>query len=138
MNMKEETQVKYCLTIADKAKAFIKNEEAKTLIDAAINTCQEWLNSKHDVSERLYDFLDNEENGFTVFQECETDEKAIAAQDCIIDAIAFVCKQVYLEAGKKYFPEPIELVGDGTIDHMMESFLLCNGGNGFKESEEER
>ncbi len=90
--------------------------------------CWKWIEYKSDISEELYNFLDNEEYGFTVIQESETNEQVINAWNCIIDAIAFLCKSSYLESGAKYFPEPIELVDD-TIDHMVKSFLLCNKGD---------
>lgn len=127
MNEKEKNI--FCLKIAEEAKAFIHNSEAETLIEKAIKRGWEWVNTKCDIAEELYNYLDNEENGFTTLQECETDEIIIAAWNSIIDAIAFICKSAYLEAGVKHFPEPIELVDDNTIDHMIRSFLLCNGWN---------
>ena len=104
-------------------------QEAKTLVESALKKSWEWTENTCDIAEKLYNYLDNEERGFTVFQERETNERSIAAWDCIIDANTFVCKNAYLEAGAKYFPEPIESVDDDTIDHMIRSFLLCNGGN---------
>lgn len=118
---------KFCLMVAEKAKEFLDNKEEKNLVESAIKKCWEWVDSRYDVAEELYHYLDNEENGFTTFQECETDDQIIAAWDCIIDAIAYICKSAYLEAGAEYLPEPIELVDDNTIDHMMESFSLCSG-----------
>lgn len=129
INMKEKEKNKFCLMIAEKAKEFIDNKEAKTLIELAIRRCWEYIHSQCDVSAELYNYLDNEENGFTIFQECETDEIILAAWNSIIDAIAFICKSAYLKSGKEYFPEPIELVDDDTIDHMIDSFLFCNGGD---------
>lgn len=125
--MKEK--VKLCFLIAEKAKEFIWNEEAKSLVESAIGKCQEWVDGKHIAPEELCDYLDNEEKGFTIFQERETDETQIAAWNCIIDAVAFICKSAYLEADIEYLPEPIELVDDTTIDHMVQSFSLCASTN---------
>ena len=127
--MKEKEKNKFCLLIANEAKGFIDNKEAKALVELAIKRGWEWIDSECDISEELYEFLDNEENGFTKFQECETDKIIIAAWDSIIDAVAFICKSAYLKAGEEYFPEPIGLVDDDTIEHMIDSFLLCNGGD---------
>lgn len=129
VNMKEEEKNKFCLIIAEKAKEYVDNKEARTLIELAIQRGWEWMKKKCDISEELYNYLDNEENGFAIFQECETDEIIIAAWNSIIDAIAFICKSAYLEAGADFFPEPIESVDDDTIEHMIKSFLLCNGGD---------
>lgn len=129
MNMTEKEKIKFCLMIAEKAAEYLDNKEAKALIELALKRSWEWVENKCDIAEELYNYLDNEENGFTTLQERETDERSAAAWNCIIDAIAFVCKSAYLEAGKKYLPEPIELVDDDIIDHMIESFLLCNGGD---------
>ena len=118
---------KFCLIVAEKAKEFLDDKEEKDLAESAIKKCWEWVDSRCDVAEELYHYLDNEENGFTVLQEYETDDQIIAAWDCIIDAIAYICKSAYLEAGAEYFPELIELVDNNTIKHMMESFSLCSG-----------
>lgn len=115
--------------IAEKAKEYLNNKEARTLIELALKRGWEWVENKCDIAEELYDYLDNEENSFTTLQERETDGICIAAWNCVIDAISFICKSAYLEAGIKYLSEPIELVGDDTIDHMTKSFLLCNGGD---------
>lgn len=129
MNMTEKEKIKFCLVIAEKAEEYLDKKEAKTLVESALKRSWEWMENKCDIAEELYNYLDSEENGFTTFQECETDERSVAAWNCIIDAISFVCKSAYLEAGMKYLPEPIESVDDDTIDHMIESFLLCNGGD---------
>lgn len=122
-SMKEKE--KFCLKIAEKAAAFIDNSDAKTLIEKAIKRGWEWVNNKCDIAEELYNYLDNEENGFTIFQERETNEIIIAAWNSIIDAISFICKSAYLEAGVEYLPEPIELVDDNTIDHMIGAYSWC-------------
>ena len=70
--------------------------------------------------------LDNEENGFTLFQEMEEDEKNISAWDCIIDAVAYVSRAAYEKEGVKYLPEPIEIVDDNIFTHMVQSLILCD------------
>lgn len=70
--------------------------------------------------------MDNEENGFTLFQEMEEDEKKISAWDCIIDAIAYASRVAYEKEGVKYLPEPIEIVNDNIFTHMTHSLILCN------------
>ena len=124
--MMKEENLKTCITIAEKAKEYLNDKEEKALVESAIKRCRQWLDNKYDIAEELYDYLDNEENGFTVFQEQETNQVTIAAWDAIIDAIAIICKSAYLESGAEYFPEPIELVDNNTVDHMLKSFLLVS------------
>ena len=114
--------INLCFLIAEKAKYFIDNESGKALIELAIEKSRKCLNGNCDVSEELYTCMEN----FTLFRERETSEIVIAAWDSIIDAIAFICKSACLTNGAKYFPEPIESVHSGTIDHMLQSFLCCS------------
>ena len=84
------------------------------------------VHTEENVGEVLYNFLDNEENGFTLFQEMEEDEKKISAWDCIIDAVAYVSRAAYENEGIKYLPEPIEIVDDNIFTHMVQSLTLCD------------
>lgn len=45
----------------------------------------------------------------------------MAAWDIVIDAIAYICKSVYLKAGAGYLPEPIESVDEDTIRHIVKT-----------------
>lgn len=117
--MKKE-KIEFCLAAAEKAKELITDEEERTLAEQAIAKCRDWTVSRCDVSEELYNCLDNEENGLTLFQERETDAAVIDAWNIIIDAVAYICRCAYLEAGAEYFPEPIESVGEDTIKHITE------------------
>lgn len=78
------------------------------------------------MGEILYDFLDNEEHGFTLFQEMETDEIKNNVWNCIIDTVAYISKVSYEEKGIKYLPESIELVDDNIFTHMINNLFLCN------------
>ena len=53
-------------------------------------------------------------------------EKIKAAWDCIIDAIAYITKEMYLGNGEKYFPEPIEIVDDTVFAHMINTLKSCS------------
>ena len=70
--------------------------------------------------------MDNEENGFTIFEEMENDEKIIAAWHCVIYAVAYISRAAYEKEGAIYFPEPIELVDDDIVQHMIQSLLVCD------------
>ena len=96
------------------------------LINEAIEVSWKWVHTEENVGEVLYNFLDNEENGFTLFQEMEEDEKKISAWDCIIDAVAYVSRAAYENEGIKYLPEPIEIVDDNIFTHMVQSLTLCD------------
>ncbi len=100
------------------------NDAIKSQVADALNLAKMW-NESEDTGELLYDFLDNDEHGFTIYQENEEDEIKINAWNCVIDAIAFVSKMAYLESGIKYLPEPIEIVDDDIFDHMENALRLC-------------
>lgn len=125
MVLTDEHMNEFCLLIVERAKIFINNEQAKNVIESAIKVAVEWIKNKTNIADKLYNYLDNEENSLTIFQEQETDETVIAAYNAIINAFAIICKNAYLDTGTKYFPEPIELVDESTFNHMIESLNLC-------------
>jgi hypothetical protein len=127
MNISRLSQTEKCnlaIELGERAAKYIDDDAIKRLIADAFNIAKEW-NRLEDAGEVLYDFLDNEEHGFTIYQENEEDEIKINAWNCIIDAIAFVSKMAYLESGVKYLPEPIEIVDDDIFDHMINALSLC-------------
>ena len=87
--------IEYCLEIIKKLKEQIEDEEAVCDIEKAIDLVRQWLNYKNDISEDLYNLLDNEEHSFTIYQEAETDEYMIETWNCIIDAVAYICRKIY-------------------------------------------
>lgn len=116
----------YAIMVAEIASEYITDGTSKDLIHKAIDLAKQWNKTQCDVGEKLYNFLDNEENGFTLIQEMENDEKKISAWNCIIDAIALVSKAAYESKETKYLPEPIELVDDNIFYHMKQCLLLCD------------
>ena len=88
----EKEKIEFCLTAAEKAKELITDKEERALAEQAIARCRNWTAGKYDISEELYDCLDNEENGLTLFQERETDTAVIDAWNVIIDAVAYICR----------------------------------------------
>ena len=85
------------------------------------------LNNRLNVTVDLYETLDNEEDGFTIIQECEENEDIQLILDCIIDSIAIITKEAYDNIGQKYYPEPIELVTQETFIHLLNSLQKCYG-----------
>lgn len=118
----KDEQNKICLDVIKKAKQYIADKEANILIESVIEMIKD-INNKENVSEKLYDYLDNEGNGFTILQEHETNNTIIAAWDAIIDAIAIICKNTY--PSEKYLPEPLMMIDDNTAKHMMDSLSIC-------------
>lgn len=119
----KKEKLEFCLAAAGKAKEHIPNKEERDLAERALARSREWMDGGDDVSEELYSYLDNEENGLTLFQERETDAAVIDAWNVIIDAVAYVCKSAYLEVGAEYLPEPVESVDEDTIGHMISSLM---------------
>lgn len=116
----------FALRIAEEASSYIDDSEVLGVINEALEVSRKWVQSGGNVGELLYDYLDNEENGFTIFQEMEENEQIINAWNCIIDAVAYISRAAYEKEGAEYFPEPIELVDDSIISHMTHSLILCD------------
>ena len=68
---------------------------------------------------------DDEECSFTLYQESEKDEYMIDVWNCIIDAVAYICRKIYEEQGADYFPEPIELVDEDTYSRLLAGYEKC-------------
>lgn len=59
------------------------------------------------------------------YQESEKDECVIEVWNCIIDAVAYICRKIYEEQGADYFPEPIELVDEDTYSRLIAGYEKC-------------
>ena len=116
----------FVIKLAEKASSYLQKSNVNGLINEAIETCWKWIHSEEIPGDVLYNFLDNDENGFTLFQEMEEDEKSISAWNCIIDAVAYVSRAAYEKEGVKYMPEPIEIIDDDIFTHMMDSIIICD------------
>ncbi len=117
MDISRLSQTEKCnlaIELGERAAKYFDNDAIKSQVADALDLANKW-NESEDAGELLYDFLDNEEHGFTIYQENEEDEIKINAWNCVIDAIAFVSKMAYLESGIKYLPEPIEIVDDDIL-----------------------
>lgn len=123
--LEQKSKCIFAVKLADRACLYLRENNAIDLIKEALKVSQQWICTEGNAGEVLYDFLDNEENGFTLFQELEEDEKKIHAWDCIIDAVAYVSRAAYEREGAKYLPEPIETVDDSIFAHMAHSLILC-------------
>ena len=111
-----------CLEAVVEMKEKIVNDKAVYYIERAVYLIRQWLNEHTDVSYERYDLLDNDETGFTLFQESESDERMISVWNCIIDAVAYVCRDVFDEFGATHYPEPIELVDEDVFLRLMDTY----------------
>lgn len=103
MDISRLSQTEKCnlaIELGERAAKYFDNDAIKSQVADALNLAKMW-NESEDAGELLYDFLDNEEHGFTIYQENEEDEIKINAWNCVIDASAFVSKMAYLESGIK-------------------------------------
>ena len=121
----ELQKIHHCLRIIENIKKQIGAEEAARYVEKAIDLTRQWLNDKTDVSQKLYDLLDDEECSFTLYQESEKDEYMIDVWNCIIDAVAYICRKIYEEQGADYFPDPIELVDEDTYSRLLAGYEKC-------------
>ena len=121
----ELQKIHHCLRIIEDIKKQIGDEEAVCYVEKAMDLTRKWLNDKTDVSQKLYELLDDEECSLTLYQESEKDECVIEVWNCIIDAVAYICRKIYEEQGVDYFPEPIELVDEGTYSRLLAGYEKC-------------
>ena len=121
----ELQKLHHCLRIIENIKKQIGAEEAARYVEKAIDLTRQWLNDKSDVSQKLYDLLDDEECSFTLYQESEKDEYLFDVCNCIIDSVAYICRKIYEEQGADYFPEPIELVDEDTYSRLLAGYEKC-------------
>ena len=105
----------------------IESKRIKKILEHAIQLCDDFYTKNSNVADELYETLDNEEDGFTIIQECEENEDIQLILDCIIDSIAIITKEAYDNIGQKYYPEPIELVTQETFIHLLNSLQKCYG-----------
>lgn len=125
--LEQKRKCTFAIKLAEKASSYLKESTVKSFINEAIEICWKWVHTEENLGEVLYNFLDNEENGLTLFQEMEENRQNICAWDCIIDAVAYISRAAYEKEGIKYLPEPIEIVDDNIFTHMMHSLVLCDG-----------
>lgn len=122
--LEQKSKCTFAIKLAERAASYLQESNVKNLINEAMDICWKAVYTEENLGEVLYNFLDNEENGFTLFQEMEEN---ISAWDCIIDAVAYMSRVAYEKEGIKYLPEPIEIVDDNIFKHMMHRLVLCNG-----------
>ena len=123
--MDSKEKCRYAIKLAERAVLYL-DDNAKKIVNEAIITALDWIQTECDVAEKLYNYLDNESNGFTILQESETDEIKISAWNCIIDAIAYVSRKAYEKKEVKYLPEPLEMADDSIFTHMETSLNNCS------------
>lgn len=131
--LNSDRKVVFFLCIAQKATQLINNDEQYRIVQAAIEDCWNQILVKQYDGETLYNYLDDEDNGITILLETCDDEKKSAAFNCIIDAIAYTSKYAYDMKLAKYYPEPISLVSDELVEHLIKCFLNCFSCNSYIE-----
>lgn len=121
----ELQKIHHCLRIIENIKKQIGDEDAVCYVEKAMDLIRKCLNDKTDVSQKLYDLLDDEECSLTLYQESEKDDCVIEVWNCIIDAVAYICRKIYEEQGADYYPEPIELVDEDTYSRLIAGYEKC-------------
>ena len=122
VELTNDQKVGLFLVLAEKIKLYFSNDEYKKAADKALEKCWEWFEEKSISENQLYKLIDSPlEDDIVCLQEMAIDENDIGIWDCIIYAVAFTCKSAYEYNGKKYFPQPIEIIDFG---HYEESKLI--------------
>ena len=125
LKLDEKQKVLFFINVAKRCIPFIIDSEQVAIIKDVLECCSKQVLNNELNGEVLYDFLDNEDNGITVLAEMSEDEKESAAWNCIIDAIAFSSRYAYDAENAKYYPEPIALVDNRLIEHLMKCYYEC-------------
>lgn len=118
-------KVIFFLGLSEKVLSVFSQKEDQIYAQKVIYKCWEWVIDKENIGDILYDLLDNEENGITIFQEMSVNEVDVIAWNCIIDAVAYTSRKAFEKEGVKYYPEPIALVDDTLVDHFIDCFEKC-------------
>lgn len=122
-SLTEDGKVIFFLGLSEKVLSVFSQKEEQILAQKVLSECWEWLNSKENIGENLYELLDNEENGITIIQEMSDNETDVIAWNCVIDAVAYTSRKAFEREGVKYYPEPIALVDDTLVDHFLDCFI---------------
>jgi len=133
LSLSSEQKVVFFIGIAERIIPLNKVDEHMFIAKEAINCC--WcqiINRKYN-GEVLYNYIDNEENGISIFAELCNDEIESAVWNCIIDAIAFTSRYSYDKEKVKFYPEPISLVDDELVEHMISCYSKCFVDNKYIE-----
>ena len=124
-SLTEDGKVIFFLGLSEKVLSVFSQKEDQIIAQEVIYTCWVWLKGKENIGDILYELLDNEENGITIFQEMSDNETDVIAWNCVIDAVAYTSRKAFEREGVKYYPEPIALVDDTLVDHFMDCFEKC-------------
>ena len=124
-NFDKERKVLFFICVAKKSIKELNSSEQKETANNALNACRKQIVDKKYDGELLYNYLDNEENGITLFQEMTDDNNESSIWNCVIDAVAYSSKFAYDSLGAEYYPEPIALVDDELVDHLIKSYNNC-------------
>lgn len=120
-----EKRAAFYIGISEKCITLLKDEQLSSVVRNALNCCWDWLISKKYDGDFLYELLDNEEDGITVILEEIDNETEEAILNCVIDTVAFTSRMAYDKDNAKYYPEPIEMVDDELVKHLLECYNTC-------------
>ena len=120
-----EKKLAFYIGVSEKCITLEENEYKYEVIKNALDYCWEWLiNQKYD-GEFFYELLDNEEDGITVISEMNDNEIENAIFNCVIDTVAFTSRVAFDKNNAKYYPEPIALVDDELVNHLLKCLDIC-------------
>ncbi len=125
INLNDDKKIALLLELSMKTVSLLNDSEQKIIAEKAIEYCWKWLCKKSPDGDFLYELLEDENNGITVFAENTDDISEQAVWNCITDAVAFTSRKAYEYENAEYYPEPIELVSDELIFHFIECYNCC-------------
>ncbi len=128
-----EKRAAFYIGISEKCVTLLKDEQLSSVVRNALDCCWDWLISEKYDGDFLYELLDNEEDGITVILEEIDNETEESILNCVIDTVAFTSRLAYDKADAKYYPEPIEMVDDELVKHLLSCFNTCFNNDSFAD-----
>lgn len=128
-----EKKLAFYIGISEKCIALEYDERLYAVVRNALDRCWDWLISRKYDGDYFYELLDNEENGITILQEEIDDGREEAVLNCVINTVAFASRLAYDENNAEYYPEPIEMVDDSLVEHLLTCFDMCFNNDGFAD-----
>ena len=114
--MIDSKTAEYALGVLSDVFERCSKSDLKEKLSAAVELGKKITAGETTAADELYDHIDNEDDSFSIMQEQTENKAEKAVLDCIIYASAILVRYAYEKDCRKYFPEPIELVDESTVD----------------------
>lgn len=99
--------------------------DASDMINRAVSLGERITAGDTAAADELYAVLDDENDCLSIRQEEAEEENLSRLLDCAVYAVAILIRFAYEKEERRYFPEPIEQVDEGTVKCLKSSWKKC-------------